>query len=94
MAGADLRLGLMRERPVDHVQEPVVLPEADAESDPDDHERQRSARAHLVEMTDGGEPVLWATVTPYAPVAPWIILAAWIRKPSAREPIGRPRLAT
>ncbi len=53
VAGPYLRLRLMRERPVDELEEPVVLPEAEAERDPDHHERRDQSRAQLVQMTDG-----------------------------------------
>jgi hypothetical protein len=58
VASANLRLGLVRERAVDHPQEPVVLPEAQSEGDPDDRERHDQPCPQLLEVVDGAQPVL------------------------------------
>jgi hypothetical protein len=39
VTSANLGLSLMRERTVDHLQEPIVLPEAQSEGDTNHHER-------------------------------------------------------
>jgi hypothetical protein len=52
VAGADLLLGLVRERPVDQVKQSVVLPEADAERDSDHRQRGDQPGPQLVQMTD------------------------------------------
>jgi hypothetical protein len=58
MPVSHLLLGLMRQRRIDQVQKPVVLPEADAESGNHDEQRQQQPPAQLIQMTDGGQLVV------------------------------------
>ena len=60
VAGPDLFLGLVRQRPVDDVKQRVVLPHAEAERDRDRRQRDDQPRAQLLEVADDAEPLLVA----------------------------------
>jgi hypothetical protein len=60
VARAYLLLGLVSERSVDHVEQPVVLPEAEAEGNADHHQRSDQARTELVEVADRAQSLLVA----------------------------------
>ena len=58
VAGPHLMLGLMGQGCVDQVQEPVVLPKAEAERDRHRDKADDDARAQLIEVPDDREPVV------------------------------------
>ncbi len=58
MTVPDLRLGLVRQRVVDQRQKPMVLPEAEAEGDPEGEQRDDDPGPQLVEVADQAQVVV------------------------------------